>query len=111
MDVFPYVTVYESMVAYNGLHYFASMSPIPQRNASELVARMPAGAIVDMMEWGPGANPLEQFNLMLDKKRSTAQLLALAPGTPALQDDRPINEYNRLRQMFPRLMSVNAPGH
>ena len=35
--------------------------PIPDRTAAELVARMPAPAVKDMMEWGPAATPEEQF--------------------------------------------------
>jgi spermidine synthase len=108
MDVFPNIQVYESMGGYSGLHYFASMSPIPELTASELVARMPPEAVIDMMEWGPGHTPNEQFDMMLIKKRSTTDLLALAPGAPTLVDDRPINEYNRLRHAFPQLMSSGA---
>lgn len=61
-----------------------------------------------MTEWGLGRTAIEQFNLMLAKRQSPAELLALAPGEPALADDRPVNEYNRLRQMFPRVMTSGA---
>jgi spermidine synthase len=93
---FAYVYVYPS-VEHTGWHFFASDSPIPHRNAAELVARMPAKAVADMMEWGPAKTPDEQFDLMLSAEMTLEQLIAPAPATPALQDDRPINEYFILR--------------
>ena len=89
---FPYVRVFES-VDHAGWHFLASMCPIADRNAAELVARMPAKAVVDMMEWGPAKTPGQQFDQMLSTEMTTVQLIALSPTTPALQDDRPINEY------------------
>src|SRR5271166_669923 len=106
MEVFPYVRVYGSVFV-KGFHYFASTSPIPERNAEELVARMPAGAVADMMEWGPSATPVQQFRLMLSNPASAAELIARSPNTPALQDDRPVNEYYLLREFFPKNGTVN----
>lgn len=99
MDVFPYVRAYGSVLG-PGLHYLASMSPVPEPSAQELLARMPASAVADMMEWGPASTPLQQFSLMLSKPASPAQLIARSPDTPALQDDRPVNEYFLLRDFF-----------
>ena len=96
-EVFPYVRVYGS-VYIKGLHYFASMNPIPERTAQELAGRMPASAVADMMEWGPAKTPAEQFALMLSNPSSSAALIARSPNTPALQDDRPVNEYYMLRE-------------
>jgi spermidine synthase len=110
MDVFPYVRIYGSVYV-KGLHYLASMSPIPVRSAEELVARMPVHAVFDMMEWGPGRTPAEQFDVMLSNPSSPAELIARSPGTPALQDDRPVNEYYLLRKFFPRQRSVAAAIH
>jgi hypothetical protein len=62
-----------------------------------MVARMPAGAVVDLMEWGPAKTPIEQFDRVLSTEMTTGQMIALSPSTPALQDDRPINEYYLLR--------------
>jgi spermidine synthase len=104
-DVFPYVRVYGSVYS-NGFHYLASMNPIPMRSAEELVARMPADAVADMMEWGPASTPVEQFDLMLFNVSSPKLLIARSPNTPALQDDRPVNEYYLLREFFPRKQSV-----
>jgi spermidine synthase len=101
---FSYVYVFPS-VAHLGWHFFASDRAIPDRSATELVARMPAKALTDMMEWGPAKTPNEQFDLMLSGEMTTEQVIALAPATPALQDDRPINEYFLLRTPQANLIS------
>jgi spermidine synthase len=106
MEVFPYVRIYGS-VFLEGFHYLASMSPIPERSAQELVSRMPASAVPDMMEWGPAASPVQQFQLMLSHPASPAELIARSPDTPALQDDRPVNEYYLLRKFFPEKNAGN----
>jgi hypothetical protein len=67
---------------------------------------MPAAAVTDMMEWGPANTPDEQFDLMLSAEMTTEQLIALAPTTPALEDDRPINEYFLLRTPDLRLIMM-----
>jgi spermidine synthase len=104
-DSFPYVRVYHS-VEHGGWHYLASESAIPQRTSDELVARMPAAAVTDMMEWGPAKTPVEQFDRVLSNEMTLDQLIALSPSTPALQDDRPINEYFLLRTPFDQLMNM-----
>lgn len=99
MEVFPYVHIYHSVFG-DGFHYLASMSPLPERSAQELVDRMPAEAVADMMEWGPSSTPLEQFSRMLSPPVSPAEMLAQAPDAPTLQDDRPVNEYYLLREFL-----------
>jgi len=96
---FPFVRVYLS-VRGAGSHFLASMHPIPERTASEMVARMPAAAVTDMMEWGPAATPDGQIQRMLSTETNTGQLIELSPSTPALKDDRPINEYFALRGLL-----------
>ena len=108
---FPYVHIYHSVTGM-GWHFLASMQPIPDRTAAELVERMPAAALVDLMEWGPAKTPSEQFQLMLSTETTTGQLINLSPATPALEDDRPINEYfvlrylttHSMREIFNRLV-------
>jgi predicted membrane-bound spermidine synthase len=109
-EVFPYVRVYESVFGNTGYHFLASMDPIPERSADELLARMPAAAIADMMEWGPARTPEQQYRLMLEHEISPRDLIALSPAMPALQDDRPINEYNKLRSMFPDKVNPAPPA-
>jgi hypothetical protein len=94
---FPHIRVLTS-VEHRGWHFFASDRPFPNRSVAEMVARMPAAAVRDMMEWGPGKTPDEQFELMLSGETTTDRMIALDPAIPALQDDRPINEYFLLRE-------------
>jgi spermidine synthase len=93
---FPYVRVFRGMEGW-GWHFLASERPIPPRTGAELEARMPPGAVFDMMEWGPAPSPEQQMNLLLDHESSIDAIIALSPATPALTDDRPINEYFLLR--------------
>jgi spermidine synthase len=104
-DSFPYIRVFRGMEGW-GWHFLASERPIPIRTAAELVAAMPRGAIRDMMEWGPAQTPIEQVGLLLAHELPLAPMIALSPATPALQDDRPVNEYFLLRTPFDKLMDM-----
>jgi predicted membrane-bound spermidine synthase len=108
-DSFRYVRSYSSVEGW-GTHFFASMSPIPEHSAEDLAGMMPASAVADMMEWGPANSPVEQFRLMLSQKVSLSQKIALSPDTPALQDDRPVNEYFYLRKHFPSVLGLGKVG-
>ena len=95
---FPYVRLF----AYSpdaGYHFLASRQPIPNRTATELAEQMPASAAHDMMEWMPPVGPDRIFAAMLALERNPAQVIAKSPQTPAMQDDRPINEYFLLRSV------------
>jgi spermidine synthase len=102
---FAYVRVFPGIQGW-GWHFLASDRPIPKRTAAELVARMPARAVSDMMEWGPAASPEEQMNLLLSHESSTDAVIALSPQTTTLTDDRPINEFFLLRTPFDQLMAM-----
>jgi spermidine synthase len=104
-DSFAYVRVFHSVEGW-GWHFLASERPIPSRTAAELGARMPVAAIDDMMEWGPAKTPEQQFDLLLSTEMTPQKLIALSPLTPALQDDRPINEYFLLRTRIDSLISM-----
>jgi spermidine synthase len=103
---FPYVRVFHGLEGW-GWHFLASERPIPNRTAAELVAQMPPGAVSDMMEWGPAPTPERQVNRILSHQTSIDEIIAHSPATPALTDDRPINEYFLLRTRFPcKLMAM-----
>jgi predicted membrane-bound spermidine synthase len=93
---FPYVRVFQSIEQW-GWHFLASESPIPQRTAADLAARLPAAAAADLIEWGPEDTPAEQFAVVLGQEIQLDDLIRQNPGIPALQDDRPINEYYLMR--------------
>ena len=107
LDVFPHVVAYQAMFAEPSVHFLASQSPIPRRSAQDMVELMPPLAVVDMMEWGPANTPVEQFDLLLHNEIAPRRLIAPAPNTPALDDDRPINEYYWLRSSYPRLWNAS----
>lgn len=95
-NAFPYVRIFP-WNGRQGWHFLASSQPIPVRSAAELTGRMPAAAVEDMLEWGPAKTAEKQFDLLLSREMKPEQMIALSPQTPALQDDRPINEYYLLR--------------
>ncbi len=94
---FPYVRVFPTPWA-SGMHLLASMTPIPDRTAQELLDRMPPSAVEDMMEWGPDKNPEQHIAVVLNRELPIDSLIAQAPDAPALKDDRPVNEYFLWRQ-------------
>ena len=97
-ESFPYVLIYGYPYKYGlGKHYLCSMSPIPELTAQELAARTPAKARADLVEWGPSQKADEEYGILRPKGNFLDSLIALSPNTPALQDDRPVNEYNFLR--------------
>jgi hypothetical protein len=97
-ESFACVRVFRSIKDW-GWHFLASDSPIPRRSAQELAARMPVRAVADLLEWGPEDSAEDQLGDVLDAELSVDDLIRRDPGVPALQDDRPINEYYLLRRM------------
>jgi spermidine synthase len=95
-ESFPYVRVFPSIEQW-GWHFLASESPIPHRTPAELAARLPPRAVADLLEWGPEDTADRQFAVVLHQEIPLDDLIRPSPGTPALQDDRPINEYYLLR--------------
>ena len=78
-------------------HFLASDEPIPETTASELVKRLPPRAASDLVEWSPGSTPVEHFSAVLGQELSLDALIGSSPGTRALQDDQPVNEYYFVR--------------
>ncbi|MDP9161007.1 MAG: hypothetical protein M3O09_12375, partial [Acidobacteriota bacterium] len=96
-ESFPYVRVFHSLDM-EGFHFLASSSPIPFRTATELADGMLSTAARDLVEWGPETSARGQFAVILGRELSIDQLINGAPKVPALQDDRPENEYYMLRE-------------
>ena len=98
---FPYVRVLGSVEGW-GFHFLASEQPLPALSAEELQSRMPADAVADLTEWDPppGGSPAVflAFDTVLENEVPIESLIARSPATPALRDDRPINEYYALRR-------------
>jgi len=98
VESFPYVRAFNSLEGW-GVHFLASMTPIPRLSATELAGKLPAPAARDLIEWGPGSTPQEQFEIVLSHELSVASLADEDPNVPALQDDHPVNEYFILRRL------------
>jgi len=98
---FPYV---RAILDEFGVHFLCSNQPIPRRTSEELLQRMPDAAVSDLAEWNlsPGTPVRDAAKDVLDEllqgEMSTDPLIAGAPKTPALTDDRPINEYYIVRR-------------
>jgi len=102
---FPYVRAFPDEF---GIHYLCSDRPISGSTPEELVRRMPAGAVRDFTEWdelsadGPVDAAQDRLSDLLKGEITLDQLIAGSPDTPALTDDRPINEYYVVRNRLPR---------
>jgi predicted membrane-bound spermidine synthase len=104
--VFPHLAVYqqiESSALRRGLHFIASMDPIPDLTPEEFVARLPPAAQQDLVEWGPGKTPLEMAALILGSRAPASDVVASPPSALSITDDRPFNEYYLLRKRPPWL--------
>jgi spermidine synthase len=95
-ESFPYVRVFNSFWGL-GFHFLASEQPIPVRSADQLLQHMPPAAIADLMEWGPERTPDAELHDILGREFPLDTMIALDPHAPALQDDRPVNEYYLMR--------------
>lgn len=95
-ESFLYVRAFGSFEGW-GVHYLASRQPIPDRSPADLARRVPPSAAADLVEWGPFPTAEQQFTAVLKNEIPIDWLVGLNRTVPALQDDRPINEYGLLR--------------
>jgi spermidine synthase len=103
-DSFPYVRVFRDEF---GVHFLCSERPFARPSTAELVQRMPSAALTDLTEWeAPSANGAtvaeSELNTLLAHEMTIDELIGAAPETPAITDDRPINEYYILRKWMHR---------
>ena len=97
-ESFPYVRAFVSIEDV-GIHYLASRQPIPDRSAADLAKRMPASAAADLVEWGPFPTAEQQFAAILKREVPIDYVISSDINAPAMQDDRPVNEYYLLRSV------------
>ena len=93
---FPYVVAYRSIEGW-GIHYLASMQPIPELAAAALAARMPERARQDMLEWGPQSTAEAMVAATIAGRVPITDIVQNPLSEPAITDDRPFNEYYLLR--------------
>jgi predicted membrane-bound spermidine synthase len=96
-DSFPYVRAYQSIGGW-GVHFLARLQPFPAIVNGELPQKLPAAAAADLVEWNENSTPQQMLSNVLHREKSLDSLIAPAPSTPPIGDDRPINEYFFLRQ-------------
>jgi hypothetical protein len=99
---FPFVRAFGNEF---GVHFLCSERPIPVFTTEQIVTRMPTSALADLTEWAP-ADPAglserasAQLDDLLQGELTLDSLVAASPDTPALTDDRPINEYYLVRKL------------
>jgi spermidine synthase len=98
-ESFPSVRAFKSFDGF-GTHYLASLRPIPVMSAANLAKMLPKAAASDFIEWGPAATPEGQFDQVLGNELAIDEIVGNAFAIPAIQDDRPVNEYYMLRRWF-----------
>ena len=98
-ESFPYVRAFRSIDKSRGCHFLASDIPFPPFSAETLVSHLPAAAAADLVEWNPDTTAEQQFARVLQQELFIDDLIRPDPNVPALQDNRPVNEYFVLRRM------------
>jgi len=96
-EVFPYVRTYRSIEGW-GVHFIASMDPIPDADARSLIARMPEAARRDIEEWSV-RGPEGDMKFVLASEMPFRELLPSA-RVIRVTDDHPYNEYFLVRRAF-----------
>jgi spermidine synthase len=81
-----------------GVHFLASERPIPKASPATLASRLPARAVPDLLEWSWAPSAEVLFGTLLENERTVDEVVALATWAPAMEDDRPFNEYYLLRR-------------
>ncbi len=98
VNSFPHVIAFRA-VELRGTHFVASMEPIRVPTAEEFVARLPAKARRDLVEWNTGdlRDPRAFIAEVLKRQVPVEDLLEGDTGV-VVKDDRPFNEYYLLRR-------------
>lgn len=99
---FPHVRVFllgtQDPTHFGGALFLASAAPIQEAPASVLAARLTARARADLLEWEPRSTVVAEIESYLRRELPAKMLVAGTPDVPALEDDRPVNEYFLIRR-------------
>ena len=96
-ESFPYVRCFPSVGGW-GMHMLASMEPIEQLDARQLVARMPETAKKDLVEWNDSKDAPAYLERVVTKEFLIPALLN-PDAEIQITDDEPFNEYFLLRHL------------
>jgi spermidine synthase len=102
LESFPHVRAFGSIEGW-GTHFLVSLDPFPATTVDRLPQPLPPAAARDLVEWEAKSSPAELLAKVLSQEEHVEDYLKLAPRLPAIQDDRPINEYFLLRHIWPSL--------
>ncbi|HTT24116.1 MAG TPA: hypothetical protein VMG82_34650 [Candidatus Sulfotelmatobacter sp.] len=100
-ESFPYVRAFRTIEGV-GIHFLASMTPIPQLSASQLAAKLTMEASRDLMELGPASTPEEELGIVLSQELSLDAIIREGAGVAAIDDDHAVNGYFLLRRLGDR---------
>ena len=89
--VFPYVKMYRSIEGW-GVHFIAATQPFQTPSSDEMIARMPAAARADLMEWFPKYDLGRVVNAALSQQIGFDKSVLQETGI-LISDDSPFNEY------------------
>jgi spermidine synthase len=98
MDEFPHVRIFLSIDGW-GYHVLASRQPIEVPTATALLARLPAPAKRDLLEWSATQDLQADLEKVLANEVPPERLLKSNPRI-RVTDDRPYNEYFLLRDFL-----------
>ena len=96
VNSFPFIRCFVS-IENSGVHILASREPIPNVSASEVSARIPPAAAIDLLEWAPSQDPVSYVNEVFSKEFRIEAALNPDSGI-RITDDHPYNEYYFLRR-------------
>ncbi len=95
---FEHVRIFQSHHGF-GLHIVCSEQPIEIPEPDAFIARMPPGAVADLMEWAPrGTDPARFIDEQILSRELPLSALLEHEAGPLITDDRPYNEYFALRR-------------
>jgi hypothetical protein len=101
VESFPHVRAFQSIEGW-GTHFLVSEAPIPPISVEHLPQPLPPAAARDLVEWEEDS-PADLMGTVFSQEQRIGDFLKLAPRLPAIQDDRPVNEYFLLRTYWPGL--------
>lgn len=109
-EAFPYIKVYTSLEDV-GYHFTCSMQPFEVPDVAGFIARMPASARADLIEWSDGRDAPTYVQEILRREIPLERILADAPADIRVTDDRPYSEYFFMRRAWNKLTGKHASLH